>query len=409
VAGATPTTPVASMFDPTPALFDYFGKSVAISGTKIVVGAEEDATDGNQAGSAYEFNLNSATPGTAVRRFGSPSAAPAFDHYGAALALSGSRLAVAAKAEPNGECAVYVYDLDAVEPTTVTHTLLSGGNGSRASVVMLGTRIVVGVPASIANGYFGKSFVYELTSGTPATPVLTLENPTPAADDYFGAAVAISATRIVVGAPQDDTATKDAGLAYLYDASAATATPTTTLEAQTLATLDHFGTHVALSGSLLVVGVSDDDTGGESAGSAYVYDLAGATPTAPIAVLKNPAPAADEHFGAAVAISGTTVVVGVPGRFGTLFHGNGKAYVYEMTSADRTVPTMTLVHPSPSVTDGFGGAVAFSGRRVAVATLTGFRACVFDLDSNTATVPVAVLSRTGGPGEHRSALAFSGK
>jgi hypothetical protein len=98
--------------------------------------------------------------------------------------------------------------------------------------------------------------VYDLASGTPTVPVATLTNPSPALSDYFGSSVAISGTRVVVGA---------------------------------------YG----------------DDAGAANAGSAYVYDLSSGTPTVPIATLTNPSPAGNDYFGYSVAISGTRVPWGL--------------------------------------------------------------------------------------------------
>jgi hypothetical protein len=40
----------------------------------------------------------------------------------------------------------------------------------------------------------------------------------------------------------------------------------------------------------VVVGAVYEDTGASAAGSAYVFDLSGATPTWPVATLRNPSP-----------------------------------------------------------------------------------------------------------------------
>ena len=55
---------------------------------------------------------------------------------------------------------------------------------------------------------------------------------------------------------------------------------------------DQFGESVAISGTRVVVGAIRDDTGATDAGSAYVYDLSSGTPTVPVATLNNPGPAA---------------------------------------------------------------------------------------------------------------------
>ena len=61
-------------------------------------------------------------------------------------------------------------------------------------------------------------------AGRPTVPVATLNNPGPAAGDQFGKSVAISGTRVVVGAYADDTGATDAGSAYVYDLSSGTPT-----------------------------------------------------------------------------------------------------------------------------------------------------------------------------------------
>jgi hypothetical protein len=142
--------------------------------------------------------------------------------------------------------------------------------------------------------------VYDLGSGTPTTPVATLNNPGARFDDRFGNAVAISGTRVVVGAPQDDTGGSDSGRAYVFDLSSSTpSTPVAALNNPSPAPVDYFGVSVAISGTGVVVGASGDDTGLSSAGSAYVYDLTSSTPTVPVATFNNPGQSPRE-FGNAV-------------------------------------------------------------------------------------------------------------
>src|SRR6185503_1591210 len=121
----------------------------------------------------------------------------------------------------------------------------------------------------------------------------------------------------------------------------------------------------AISGTRVVVGAPYDDTGAGDAGSAYVYDLSSATPTVPVATLTNPTPAATDNFGWSVAISGNTVVVGAL-LDDTGAMNAGTVYVYDLSSATPTVPVVTLVKPDTSTGDAFGISVAISGSRVVV-------------------------------------------
>ena len=76
------------------------------------------------------------------------------------------------------------------------------------------------------------------------------------------------------------------------------------------------GYSVAIDGDPVVVGAPQDDVGAYTAGVAKVYDANTGTL---LHTLTNPSPAASEHFGIAVAVSGSHIVVGADGdRAGTI-------------------------------------------------------------------------------------------
>jgi len=64
--------------------------------------------------------------------------------------------------------------------------------------------------------------------------------------------VAVSGNTVVVGAPWDDTGASDAGSAYVFDAT--TGGLLRTLNNPTPAASDYFGNSVAVSGNTVVVG-----------------------------------------------------------------------------------------------------------------------------------------------------------
>ena len=145
-------------------------------------------------------------------------------------------------------------------------------------------------------------------------PAFTLNNPGAALDDFFGYSVAISDQAVVVGAFSDDTGGFNSGSAYVYLLS--NATPTTPLVILTnpgTTTADSFGVSVAISPTRVAVGANGDDIGGTNAGRAYVFEWTSATPTAVTVTLNNPNPTSFDDFGISVAISGNRVVVGAEG------------------------------------------------------------------------------------------------
>lgn len=99
-----------------------------------------------------------------------------------------------------------------------------------------------------------------------------------------------------------------------------------TLANPTPAAGDEFGTAVAISGTAAIVGTEYDDTGATDAGAAYVFDT---TTGSLLCALANPMPAVGDRFGHAVALSGGTAVVGTPYADGTTVD-RGAAYVFDV-------------------------------------------------------------------------------
>ncbi len=156
---------------------------------------------------------------------------------------------------------------------------VQGGALLGSSVAVDGGFTVAGAPYDDLGGAgAGVVKVFDSTSGAL---LFVLANPSPAEGDYFGISVAISGTWVVVGAHKDGTAATD-GSAYVYDLSSGTPTvPLATLNNPSPANFDSFGSSVAISGTRVVVGARNNDSG--ATGSAYVYDLSSATPTVPVA------------------------------------------------------------------------------------------------------------------------------
>lgn len=397
----TPTTPL-TINNPSPASQDIFGFNVSISGNLVVAGAHQDDTGATDAGTAYVFDLTSLTPEVPVRAINNPAPGNA-DHFGFAVAISGNRVAVGAPMDEAGAAdagSAYAYDLSSASPTLPTAVLSpAGAIHFGSSIAMSDAFAVVGAPHdNTAGSDSGAVYVYD-RSNILTAPVLILTNPTPAAMDGFGSAIALSGGYLVVGAQGDDTGAADAGSVYVYDLNSATPTqPLLTLNNPNPAASDAFGAAVVISGSRIAVGAYLDDAGAVNAGSVYVYDLSSGVPTVPVATILNPAPAADDFFGISVALSGSRLVVGASGDDAT-GTDTGTAYVFDLSGGPPAAPAFTFANPSPAANDAFGASVAISGARVVVgapgddtgATNAG-AAYVYDLSGGTPTTPVNTLT-----------------
>jgi hypothetical protein len=168
-----------------------------------------------------------------------------------------------------------VYDLESATPDVPVASLRNptptDGEYFGNSVALAGSRLVVGAYGDrIAGTIAGSAYLYDLTSDTPTVPLATLNNPTPAAYDGFGYSVAICGNRVVVGSPFQNTPTSVASI-YIYDLGESMAMPIATLNSPNTSVQNWFGGAVAISGSRVLVGAQFDNVAGTDNGAAYVF------------------------------------------------------------------------------------------------------------------------------------------
>lgn len=369
----TPTVAAATVDHPGPAPADYFGSTIAMSGTKMAVGALYADVGATNAGSVTVFDLSKADPRVPLLTLSYPAASGS-DLFGSWIAMDGNRIVVGAQDNDstvvNGGAA-YVYDLGSNTPSQPVLTLANPtpafNDEFGRCVGVSGSLVAVSDPGDdtgVSNA--GRVYVFNLAGGTPGVPVWTIANPAPAFDDLFGLALDMSGTRLVIGAKYDDGAANNAGAVYVYELAGPT--PTTPIHVLTrpgAASDDRFGSAVALSGGRLVIGADGADDRASNAGMAYLYDLDGMTPTTPVGVFQDPAAALDDGFGGAVDVAAHSVIIGAYGRAGPQV-GSGVAMVYNLSGASPMMPAATLTNPSPGLTDFFGNAVAVDGVMAAV-------------------------------------------
>ena len=158
-----------------------------------------------------------------------------------------------------------------------------------------------------------------------------------ARSDFFGRSVAVSGDTIVVSAVGHDIgANTNQGSTYVFVKPAGGWSGALTESAKLIAADgafdDQFGKSVAVDGDTIVVGAAfDDDTGGLSQGSAYVFVKPAGGWSGTLthnAKLTASDGAAIDIFGSSVAVSGDTVVVGAGGDDIGAKGNQGSAYVF---------------------------------------------------------------------------------
>ena len=197
--------------------------------------------------------------------------------------------------------------------------------------------------------------------------------------DGVGVAVAIEGERALVGAPKTDGAEQDIGAAYVYDVT--TGQRLLTLIPGNGARWDDFGLAVSLSENIALVGAPGADTVDASSGAVYIFD---ATSGAPLSMIVPGTQTYGAHFGWAVALEGSHAVIGAP--------GSGLCALFDLS--DPASPVELAVFEPAVRCSGFGGAVAVDGTTVVVGTWDPFdpRAFVFDIADPHNPVEVATLA-----------------
>ena len=201
--------------NPTPAIANTFGVSVAAVGSdRVIIGAPDANTGANRAGAAYLFNTN----GTLLTTFTNPFPV-ASDNFGFALAAVGSdRVLIGAIADGGGASggAAYLFSTNGTLITTFTNPTPAAGDHFGQSVASVGiSRVLIGAYGDDTGALnTGAGYLFS----TNGALLATITNPTPAADDLFGSSVAaVGKDQVLIGAVSDNTGATDAGAAYLFD------------------------------------------------------------------------------------------------------------------------------------------------------------------------------------------------
>lgn len=358
--GLPPTAPaaiVATVPPPQPAPSAHFGHAVAALGSpRFAVGAPFGGGSDAPAGAVHIYDWTNGQP-LLVSAFTNPAPA-AGDAFGSALAgLTAHRLLVAAEmdsgAAPRGG-SVYLLACEG----TNTAALAVITNPLPAADARFGSALAVLATNRFVVGAAGAGFIslYEEAAGTPALLAIA-SNPAAASPAGFGVAmVALDPTRILVGAA-GAAETNAPGTVHLYAWDGLTLTPRATITNPAPAAGDSFGAALAtLDTNHVVICAFGHDGAAVNEGRAYLFQFNGDTPVL-IGTLTNPAPSSYDFFGWSVAALATNrFVIGAYGD-PTGPATAGSAYLYGM---DNGSPAWlgVLTNPAPASGDFFASALA---------------------------------------------------
>ena len=416
---------------------DNFGYSVALSTHDIVAGSPFDDQSIPSlmldAGSAYVFNP---IPGNTwvERQKLMASDRAASDNMGNAVAISGTRIMVGAWNEDqnatggstlNSAGSVYVMEgcpypanhsftddpvpvcigedlmLNALVTFTDTYQWQVSTGGSYSNItdnaVYYGATLPFLEISNVLNCMNGYKYRCKVTSSCGATIYrafvldinpnsFTLKDELQANDrisnDLFGDDVAVSGNYAIVGAPFEDhdelggNTLSAAGSAYLYERDGSgnwnqVKKITASLRGQGA----NFGFSVDIYGDYAVVGAPNEDiSGSNQAGAVYVYQRIAGTWTQ-VQRLTSPILATDDMFGNSVAIDGNKqIIAGARNEDensgnGATMANAGAAYIfaYDVNNSNWNTSPFKIVASDRAIGDGLGWNVDIDGDRAVVA------------------------------------------
>jgi hypothetical protein len=329
----------ARIVDPIGQAFDGFGFDVAVSGNVIAVGVPGDDIGANVSqGSVCVFVRTGSTWNFRARLLASDGAN--LDVFGWSVDVSGERIAVGAPGHAVGADAQQgqVYAFARSGPTWVEEDRLvaTGGDAIEQmgySVAVDGDTVIAGAWQDEPNGVFlqGSAYVFR-RNGSSWSQEERLVASDGASGDRFGVSVAVSGDTAAVGASSKDVnGNASQGATYVFVRDGSSWVEQDSLVASDGAADTNFGAAVAVSGDRVLVGDFWATVDGNSRqGAAYLYVRHGTAWTEHQKLTAGDGDA-DDNFGRAVAISAETAVVGGDRDEEGADLDRGSAYVFMTT------------------------------------------------------------------------------
>lgn len=283
-----------------------FGTSVAISGTTAILGAPLQLQETGGAFAAMGVTGNAWQMATLLL----PTEAAPGDHAGKAVAVSGSKVVIGAPDWSAASGAAFAFEFEfgkwnARGMILPTDSIFDAHFGS--SVALSGNNLIVGAYGASVGAEIGQGAAYVFEwDGMAWIEKKKLTASDGKAGDAFGQNVALSGDTAIVGAALHDiNGAVDQGSAYVYVRDSGAWTEQAVLTAVDGQTNDKFGSQVSISKELAVVGAVDDVTGMQGAtGSVHLYRRQGTQWIQE----SQWAGAPNTNLGAALIISDTTVL-----------------------------------------------------------------------------------------------------
>ena len=308
---------IHKLISPNATLYYSFGNSVDIDGNYAII---SEPGNNNSRGVAYIFNV---ATGTNIREIAPNSSDVSnYDYFGRSVAISGNYAIIGASNDDDSKGSAYIFNISTgtqlfkIEDTNGQGDPMGMGDGDQFgwSVAIDGDYAIIGSPNNATGNISGGSaFIFNVTTGTQLHKLAANNGNN---SDRFGNSVAISGNYAIIGAPYEDETASNSGTAYIFNVI--TGTQVHKLNASDLAGDDHFGFGVAINGNYAIIGAKQSHNNSyNDNGSAYIFDVITGVE---IGEIFGSDTTGYERFGNSVGIDGNIIVVGAS--------SNNSAYIF---------------------------------------------------------------------------------
>jgi len=342
---------------------DLFGSAIAAWEGTVVFGIDRTA-----GGAAHVYERRGDGSWQEVQKVLEPIG-EGLKPFGFSVALSADTLLVGAHStNPAGAVVVYEREADGAWERRQTLTPSDGQSSDLfgVSLALDGDVAIIGANYDDDRGdRSGTAFVFERIAGT-WVEVQKLIAPDGDAGDEFGVAVGLYADVAVVGSWLDDDLGEHSGAAYVFERQpTGDWISTQKLIASDGGADDRVGTALAISSSAIVLGAEFADPNGERSGAAYVFERGPDDRWSETQRLDASDPKSFGWFGTGLAISDEMLVVGSDSADGQ-DTSTGAVYIFERQPDGQWNEIQKVSASDGIVNDEFGASVALLERTLIV-------------------------------------------
>jgi hypothetical protein len=326
---------------------DRFGSAIAMSGDKLAVGSYYYDGVGFNRGGVFTYQW-SGSVWVQDSTILSPTELLDSDSFGYSIDMDGDKMIVSAPYEDGaGSAAGAVYTFQwsgsawVQDSTVLIPAELLAGDNFGISLTLSGDKMAVGASGDDGAGSNrGVVYTYQW-SGSAWVQDSSILSPTELLDNYyFGHALVMVDDKLAVGAYRDSGVGPNRGAVYTFQWSGSAWVQDSTMLAPTeLLDSDNFGRYIDMNNNTIVVGTPNDDDVSPNAGAVYTFQWSGSAWVQDSTVLAPSELLSGDQFGRSIVLDGDKLAVGAPRDAGA---GTFRGIVYAFSAISSTnSPTMS--------------------------------------------------------------------